>query len=330
MSKQSDDGRAVTEGGSLASDQPVAKRPSRRVRRRMRTEGKRGGLASTLAFLPLIFLAVFGGIPIVLSLLLMLGHFGGPNSAVAQLGQGEIPGRGIGTLGAITQMFESHSYQQNVIATVIVFVITGIAVLIIAATLTLWQRLRPSRAMATLQFLAVVPLFIPVVIASFTLWTFWGDRGFTDSSAALLGWSHALIFSGKLQGVILAEVWVSLPFAVLLMRAGVSTLGDSSLDAARDAGAGLFTVALRIALPQLRKECLIVFCFTAVGVLGSFTVPYIIGPSNPLMLGVDAVDTFSNYNQPQQAAVIGFTIFALAGLIGAIYAIGSRSRHVNH
>lgn len=330
MSTESVGARAVTMVTSPSLNSPEGEKPSRHVRRRIRTEGKRGGFASVLAFLPLMFLAVFGGIPIILSLLLLLGHFGGPNTAVAQLGQGEIPGHGIGTLGAITQLFENHAYQQDVIATVIVFVISGVLVLAIAATLTLWQRLRPSRAMATLQFLAVVPLFIPVVIASFTLWTFWGDRGFTNSASTLLGWSHALIFSGKLQGVVLAEVWVSLPFAVLLMRAGVSTLGDSSLDAARDAGAGLFTVALRIALPQLRKECIIVFCFTAVGVLGSFTVPYIVGPSSPLMLGVDAVNTFSDYNQPQQAAVIGFTIFALAGLIGAIYAVGARSRHGSH
>lgn len=330
MSEQLIDASDVAVESSTTLNGPEAKKPSRHVRRQLRAEGKRGGIASALAFLPFIFLAVFGGVPIVLSLLLMLGHLGGPNSAVAQLGEGEIPGRGIGTLGAITQMFENHGYQQDVIATVIVFMITGVVVLAIAVTLTLWHRLRPSRAMAALQFLAVVPLFIPVVIASFMLWTFWGDRGFTNSAATMLGLSHALIFSGRLQGVVLAEVWVSLPFAVLLMRAGVSTLGDSSLDAARDAGAGLFTVALRIALPQLRRESIIVFCFTAVGVLGSFTVPYIVGPSSPLMLGVNAVNTFNDYNEPQQAAVIGFTIFALAGLIGAIYAIGTRSRHVNH
>ncbi|HUY06884.1 MAG TPA: ABC transporter permease subunit [Acidimicrobiales bacterium] len=330
MSMESVGTRVVALESATALSGPEAKKPSRHARRRFRAEGRRGGVASALAFLPLIFLAVFGGIPIILSLLLMLGHFGGPNSAVSQLGQGEIPGHGIGTLGAVTQLFENHAYQQDVIATVVVFMVSGVLVLAIAVTLTLWQRLRPSRAMATLQFLAVVPLFIPVVIASFTLWTFWGDRGFTNSAATMLGWSHALIFSGKLQGVVLAEVWVSLPFAVLLMRAGVSTLGDSSLDAARDAGAGLLTVALRIALPQLRRESIIVFCFTAVGVLGSFTVPYIVGPSSPLMLGVNAVNTFSDYNQPQQAAVIGFTIFALAGLIGAIYAIGTRSRHVRH
>jgi len=318
---------------TLTDDAPAGPAPAapRRGRRRSRAHdeaGTRGGAASLLGFLPLAFLLVFGGIPIVLSLLLVLGHLGGPNAAVSELGQGEIPGHGIGTLGAVTQLFDNASFRRDVLATVVVFLVSAALVLTIAVVLTFWHRLRPNRALAVLQFLAVIPLFIPVVIASFSLWTFWGARGFTNSLAQLLGWHNALVFSGTLQGVVLAETWVSLPFAVLLLRAGVASLSDSSLDAARDAGAGPISVAWRIMLPQLRRECTIVFCFTAVGVLGSFTVPFIVGPSSPLLLGVDAVNTFADYNQPQQAAVIGFTIFVLAGVIGCLYAIGARRRRV--
>ncbi len=301
--------------------------PARRARR-SRDPGTRGGAASLLAFLPVGFLLVFGAIPVVFSLLLMLGHLGGPNAAIAEIGQNEFRSHGIASLGAITQVLEDHAFQRNVVATVEVFLVTSALVLGIAVTLTFWHRLRPSRPIALLQFLSVIPLFVPVVIASFSLWTFWGSRGFTNSLAQLLGWSNALVFTGKLEGVVLAETWVSIPFAVLLMRAGVASLGDSSLDAARDAGARPHTIAWRIMLPQLRRECTVVFCFTAVAALGSFTVPYIVGPSAPLMLGVDAVNTFQDYNEPQQAAVIGFCIFVLAVLIGALYAIGSRKRRV--
>jgi ABC-type spermidine/putrescine transport system permease subunit I len=205
-------------------------------------------------------------------------------------------------------------------------VISSLVVLASGATLTVWHRLRPSKATAILQFVSVVPLFIPVVIASFALWTFWGDRGFANSLGALIGLPHDFIFSATLEGVVLAEVWVSLPFAVLLLRAGLAGMSDRSLDAARDAGAGPLRVARQIVLPQLRTELTVVFCFTAVGVLGSFTVPYIIGPAKPLLLGVDAVDTFTSYNEPQQAAVIGFAIFVLAAVIGCLYAAGSRMR----
>ena len=290
--------------------------------------GPRGGRVALLALLPVAFLAVFGGIPVVLSLLLVLGHTGGPNQAVSELGQNEIAGRGLGTLGAITQVLRDKVFQQSVVATVVVLLVTSMVVLGGGLAITVWHRLRPSRPTALLQFLAVIPLFVPVVIASFALWTFWGDRGAADSAAQLAGVSHALVFSGTLKGVVIAEVWVSLPFAVLLLRSGIAAVSDSSLDAARDVGAGTLRTARQIVLPQLRRECLVVFCFTAVGVLGSFTVPYIIGPSSPLLLGVDAATTFTSYNEPQQSAVIGFAIFALAAVVGCVYAVGSRSRRV--
>jgi ABC-type spermidine/putrescine transport system permease subunit I len=257
---------------------------------------------------------------------LVLGHLGGPNSAVSSLGQEEFAGHGLGTLGAIRYVLDNSAFRQDVVATIVVLVISSALVLLGAVTLTVWHRLRPSRPLAILQFLTVLPLFIPVVIASFALWTFWGDRGFANSIGALIGLPHDFIFSASPEGVVLAEVWVSLPFAVLLLRAGLATLSDRSLDAARDAGAGPFNVARRIVLPQLRRELAVVFCFTAVGVLGSFTVPYIIGPAKPLMLGVDAVDTFTSYNQPQQAAVIGFVIFVVAAVIGSLYALITRNR----
>lgn len=317
---------AETTAALMPSQVPVD--PGRhRTRNRNGREG-RGGAASLFAFIPIGFLIVFGGLPIVLSLLLVLGHLGGLNSAVSELGQNEVAGHGIGTLQAITNTIASPGYLKSVVATLIVLGITSAVVLLGGATLTIWHRLRPSRPTAILQFVSVIPLFIPVVIASFALWDFWGDRGFADSLGHDVGLNHVFVFASTIKGVVLAEVWVSLPFAVLLLRSGLGGLSQSSLDAARDAGAGAWSVASRIVLPQIRRELTIVFCFTAVGVLGSFTVPYIIGPASPLMLGVNAVETFTAYNEPQQAAVIGFTIFVFAGFIGCLYALGTRRRRV--
>jgi len=315
------------ETDALTSLPPPVDPDRRRKRRRSRGEA-RGGAASLFALFPIVFLAVFGGLPIVLSLFLVLGHLGGLNSAVSELGQGEFAGHGIGTLHAITNTISSPGYVKSVVATLIVLGITSAVVLLGGAMLTIWHRLRPSRPTAILQFVSVIPLFIPVVIASFALWDFWGDRGFADSLGNDVGLNHTFVFSQTIKGVVLAEVWVSLPFAVLLLRAGLGGLSQSSLDAARDAGAGAWVVASRIVVPQIRRELTIVFCFTAVGVLGSFTVPYIIGPASPLLLGVNAVETFTAYNEPQQAAVIGFTIFVLAGFIGCLYALGTKRRRV--
>lgn len=59
--------------------------------------------------------------------------------------------------------------------------------------------------------------------------------------------------------------------------------------------------------------------FTAIGVLGSFTVPYFTGPNAPSMLGVDISKYFQAFNHPQQAIVMAVVVFVLASGIAFFY-----------
>jgi ABC-type spermidine/putrescine transport system permease subunit I len=63
----------------------------------------------------------------------------------------------------------------------------------------------------------------------------------------------------------------------------------------------------------------IVATFTAIYVLGSFTVPYLTGPTQPNLLGPTMSNFFSAFNQPQQAEVLAIVVFGFALGIGAVY-----------
>jgi ABC-type spermidine/putrescine transport system permease subunit I len=63
----------------------------------------------------------------------------------------------------------------------------------------------------------------------------------------------------------------------------------------------------------------IVATFTGIYVLGSFTVPYLTGPTAPNLLGPAMSNFFSAFNQPQQAEVLAIVVFVLALGIGAAY-----------
>jgi ABC-type spermidine/putrescine transport system permease subunit I len=54
-------------------------------------------------------------------------------------------------------------------------------------------------------------------------------------------------------------------------------------------------------------------------VLGSFTVPYLTGPSAPNLMGPSMANFFSAFNQPQQAEVMAIIVFVLAAGIGTAY-----------
>jgi ABC-type spermidine/putrescine transport system permease subunit I len=78
-------------------------------------------------------------------------------------------------------------------------------------------------------------------------------------------------------------------------------------------------VVRSILFPMNVIPTVIVATFTAIYVLGSFTVPYFTGPTAPNLLGPAMSSFFSAFNQPQQAEVLAMVIFGLALGIGAVY-----------
>jgi len=84
-------------------------------------------------------------------------------------------------------------------------------------------------------------------------------------------------------------------------------------------GAGFIARLWRIVLPLNLVPLLIVATFTFIGVVGSFTVPYLLGPNAPQMVGVAMQAYFSSYQQPQPAVAIAVLTFAACAAAGVLY-----------
>jgi ABC-type spermidine/putrescine transport system permease subunit I len=133
------------------------------------------------------------------------------------------------------------------------------------------------------------------------------------------GWHGFPTLGFTLTCVVLAEVWVNIPFGVLMMSSGLNGVPDNLIEAARDSGASMPRVVRSVLLPMNVIPTVIVGTFTAIYVLGSFTVPYLTGPTAPNLLGPSMSNFFTAFNQPQQAEVLAIVVFGLALAIGAVY-----------
>ncbi len=267
---------------------------------------------------PILVVAVFIGFPILAAIAYTLGYGGGPNAVVASIAQGQqLTSHGV-TTAAYRQVFADPLFSRSLVATVVVTVASTAATLLLAGAIALYARLSPGRSGRVLAALAVVPLFVPVVIASYALLAFWARDGFPASVAH---WLHlpAPVFSYTLTGVTIGETWTSLPFAVLMLTSGFAAVPDSLLEASRDAGASTARTVRSVILPMASVPLVIATTFTAIGVLGSFTVPYLLGPTAPNLLGPNISQTFIAYNRAQQAQVMAVVLFALAAVIGVAY-----------
>ncbi len=272
-----------------------------------------------MALPPVLLIAGFAGLPIALAFGYSIGHGGGLNSTTALIAQHQyLVEDGWGTTRAYQEVFASDRFRQDLWVTILVTVAATAVVLVLALAIALHLRLRGGFLARGLSVLAVVPMFIPVVISSWAIVTFYSADGFLRSVFALFG-VDGPVWAYSLTAVTIGQVWTNLPFAVLMIASGVQAVPDAVIDAARDSGAGLARTTRSIILPMATVPIVIATTFTAIGVIGSFTVPYFTGPNAPTMLGVSMTSYFQAFNRPQQSIVMAFVVFALASGIAAFY-----------
>ncbi len=185
--------------------------------------------------------------------------------------------------------------------------------------LSLYLRFSKSRIAAGVQMLALFPLFVPGVILAFALIRFLGSHGMLDTMLSMV--STARYYTPYLHpsGVVIALVWENIPFTVLVLTAGLRQVEDSVIESARDVGANQWQVFSQIILPLTTRAVVIVFCLNVIGVFGSFTIPYLLGPAQPMMMGVSMQQTFNNYQDRTGALTQAVITFAFCASVGLLY-----------
>lgn len=306
----------MSETSKLIEASPLERLPNNGASRR----DMRNSVASMLvASIPVIFIAIFVGIPALMAIAFSLGYTGGPNTTVSLLDQHLQSTEGGMTFGVYRQLLNDRSFTSDFWATVWVTIASVVLILVVGWILALYIRFASGRFVNIISSLYLVPQFIPVVIASYAFVTFWSDNSYMT---ALIGSIFHVPFAGfghTLFGVVLGQLWVNIPFSVLLLASGLRNVPDSLIESARDVGASFPTILLRIILPLNMLPTVIVITFTGIGVLGSYTIPYFTGPNSPSLLGVAMAQYFQGFGAPQQASAMAVLVFILAAALGAFY-----------
>lgn len=222
------------------------------------------------------------------------------------------------TLAVYRNLLSSQFFRDDLALTAFVVVLSVVITLVVSYVLALYVRFGAGWIPQVVRSLYLVPMFVPVVIAAYALITFYGAHGALDAllSRAHLGYTSPIYHR---SGIVLGQVWTNIPFAVLILGAGLDGIAQEMIEAARDVGAGFPAILRRIVLPLNVVPTLIVLTFTFIGVLGSFTIPYLLGPNAPQVFGVAMQAYFSSYQQPQPAVAIAVMTFVFAAIAGVIY-----------
>ena len=212
----------------------------------------------------------------------------------------------------------------NAARVTLVFTVVSVGlelVLGLAVALAL-QRQRAGRRLA-LSLLLLAWALPSVVTAKLFEWLYHPSAGLVN---VLLG-GHAWNWLGDpalaLPGLILADVWRTMPFVALLCYARLLTIPPEVYEAARVDGAGRVATLSWITLPLLRSILLVALLFRTLDALRAFDLMYVLtggGPANTTeTLTVYAYRTLFQTLQLGFGAAIGVVIFALVMLVAAGY-----------
>lgn len=133
----------------------------------------------------------------------------------------------------------------------------------------------------------LIPYVISAVAASYVWrWMYHSDFGVIGAAAVALGLSSEPInFLDNTQTVmaslIAVNVWKEFPFAMIMMLAGLQTVPDQLLRAARVDGAGAWSRFWHVTMPHLKGVTLVTVLLLLVANLNSFTIPWIMTGGGP-------------------------------------------------
>ena len=184
------------------------------------------------------------------------------------------------------------------------------------------QRQRVGRRLA-LSLLLLAWALPSVVTAKLFEWLYHPSAGLVN---VLLG-GRAFNWLGDpalaLPGLILADVWRTMPFVALLCYARLLTIPPEVYEAARVDGAGRLATLTSVTLPLLRSILLVALLFRTLDALRAFDLMYVLtggGPANTTeTLTVYAYRSLFQTLQLGFGAAIGVVIFALVMAIAAGY-----------
>ncbi len=224
------------------------------------------------------------------------------------------------TLGNFARAFEF--YTSDILFTVVIITLStalvGLFAVGIGGYLTLGEN---PRAVAVLRFLYRWPLFIPFVVAAQCMRTFLAKNGLMNNSFVALGLADPMHTISLLdwRGIVITFVWKQLPFVALLVAGAMAALDRTTIEAARNLGAGRLRILVEIVVPQVRQTLLVGLILSFVTMMSVLSVPIMISGESPTMITVDMAFRINNYGDYGTANALGFISYALTGFAAWFY-----------
>jgi putative spermidine/putrescine transport system permease protein len=173
-----------------------------------------------------------------------------------------------------------------------------------------------------LASLIKVPLFIPALVAAFLIINLISYHGIVNEfllAVRIIKEPLRMLNDKFGWGVVAIQIWKNLPFVLLIVSASLSSIRDDILDAARNLGAGSWSILFRIYIPLAMPGILVSMILMFIKAFGDFPITSVAGPNYPPSIALRMRNTATLFQEWDKAAVLGVIIILTTLLVTWLY-----------
>ena len=250
------------------------------------------------------FILLFIGSSIFLTLVQSFGLF-------------SITGKSMFTLENWKAILQTRESMDSLFFSLKMGLLSSIGTVVVAFPIALFFR-KGGTGKGILGSIIKVPLFIPALVAAFLVLNLISYHGLVNTALMRLNLINEPLrmLNDKFGwGVVFIQIWKNLPFVLLIVMAALASIRDDTIDAAKNLGAGYWSVFFRMYVPLAMPGILVSMILMFIKAFGDFPIVSVAGPIYPSSMAERMHIMATIYQEWDQAAVLGVIIIVTAFIV---------------
>ena len=250
------------------------------------------------------FILLFIGSSIFLTLVQSFGLF-------------SITGKSVFTLENWKVILQTRESMDSLFFSLKMGLLSSIGTVVVAFPIALFFR-KGGTGKGILGSIIKVPLFIPALVAAFLILNLISYHGLVNTALMRLNLINEPLrmLNDKFGwGVVFIQIWKNLPFVLLIVMAALASIRDDTIDAAKNLGAGYWSILFRVYVPLAMPGILVSMILMFIKAFGDFPIVSVAGPIYPSSMAGRMHIMATIYQEWDQAAVLGVIIIVTAFIV---------------
>ncbi|QEK12987.1 ABC transporter permease subunit [Crassaminicella thermophila] len=205
------------------------------------------------------------------------------------------------TLKYYMEILTDKGFLSSLKFSLYISIVSSILAVIIGVALA-YSILQSKHKKGIEEIVYKLPIIIPHTVAVLIVYNILAQSGILPRILFHLGLIHdqsqfpSMLFDKSGIGIIITYLWKEIPFIAMVVYTVLSNISNKLSEVALNLGASkrqvFWHVLLPLVMPSIISSFIIIFAFS----FGAFEVPYLLGPTAPKTLPVEAYIEYTNPN----------------------------------